>query len=64
MLAFTFFNTNIVNFTNDIPKLEATISNMKENDWVLLLIDVQNTLNEKNWTAMLWSVRFDFPSGT
>ena len=37
---------------------------MKENDWVLLLIDVQNTLNEKNWTEMLWSVRFDFPSGT
>ena len=31
----------------------------KEEDWGFLLIDVRNTLNEENRTAMLWAVRHE-----
>ena len=35
----------------------------QEEDWGFLLIDVCNTFNEENWTAMLWAVRHEWPSG-
>ena len=34
-----------------------------EEDWGFLLIDVCNTCNEENRTAMLWAVRNQWPSG-
>ena len=35
----------------------------QEEEWGFLLIDTQNTLNEENWTAMLWDVWNECPSG-
>ena len=29
----------------------------------ILLIEVRNPFNEENWTAMLWAVRHEWPSG-
>ena len=37
--------------------------NAQEEDWVFLLIDTQNSLNEENRTAILWSVRHECPNG-
>ena len=34
----------------------------QEKDWGFLLIDMQNAVNEENWTEMLWDVRNDCPS--
>ena len=28
-----------------------------------LPIDVQNAFNEENWTAMIWAIRHEWPSG-
>ena len=35
----------------------------KEEDWGFLLIDARNALNEENWTAVLWVVQHEWPSG-
>ena len=35
----------------------------QEEDWIFLLIDAWNKLNEENRTAMLWAVRNEWPSG-
>ena len=37
--------------------------NSQEEDWEFLLIDAWNTLNEENWTSMIWAVRNEWPSG-
>ena len=36
----------------------------KEEDWGFLLNDARNAFNEENLTAMLWSVRNEYPSVT
>ena len=35
----------------------------QEEDWRFILIDARNAFNEENWTAMLWAVRHEWPSG-
>ena len=35
----------------------------QEEDWGFLLIDARNAFNEENWTAMVWAVRNEWPSG-
>ena len=35
----------------------------QEEDWGLLLIDTRNLFNEENHTAMIWAMRFEWPSG-
>ena len=35
----------------------------QEEDWVFLLVDAQNTLNEENWMSMLWDVQHEWTSG-
>ena len=37
--------------------------NAQEEYWGFLLIDARNAFNEENWTAMLWAVRNESPSG-
>ena len=35
----------------------------EEEDWGFFLIDTRNAFNEENWTAILWAVRYEWPSG-
>ena len=35
----------------------------KKEDWGFLLIDARNAFTEENRTAMLWTVRHEWPSG-
>ena len=35
----------------------------QEEDWVFLLVDAQNTLNEENWMSMLWDIQHEWTSG-
>ena len=35
----------------------------QEEGWGFLFIDARNALNEENWTAMLWAVWNEWPSG-
>ena len=37
--------------------------NSQVEHWGFLLIDAWNTFNEENWSAMLWVVRHEWPSG-
>ena len=36
----------------------------QEEDWSFLLIYVQKTFNEDNWTSKMWDFLFEWPSGT
>jgi hypothetical protein len=38
-------------------------TNKAEEEWGFLLIDAKNAFNEQNRTAMLWTVRHEWPSG-
>ena len=38
-------------------------STPRRRTWSFLLINVHNAFNEENWTAMLWAVRYKWPSG-
>jgi hypothetical protein len=38
-------------------------ANKAEEEWGYLLIDAKNAFNEQNRTAMLWTVRHEWPSG-
>ena len=35
----------------------------QEEDWIFLLIDAWNKLNEENRTAILWAVWYEYPNG-
>ena len=35
----------------------------QEEDWGYLLIDAHNAFNEENYTAMIWYVQHEWPSG-
>ena len=35
----------------------------QEEEWGFLIIYVRSAFNEENWTEMLWTVRYEWPSG-
>ena len=40
------------------------VQHSHEEDWGFLLIDARNAFNEENRTAIVWSVRHEYPRGT